>query len=90
MGIDRRCPWQRRKQGRPPQTFWADRERGMSAYLWAAAGNEAMIEIVDPGTSETLTRPARVVTEEKPPRDKADALSRWQRALPIPACIRRG
>src|SRR5262249_4754056 len=62
------------------KTFWADRDRGMSTYLWAAAGNEAMIEIVDPGTGETVTRPALVVAEERPPRDKADALSRWQRA----------
>lgn len=62
------------------KTFWADRDRGMQTYLWVAAGNEAMIDVVDPETGDTITRPARVVTDEKPPQDKTDALRRWERA----------
>ena len=40
------------------KAFWADRDCGMQTYLWAAAGNEAMIDVIDPETGDTITRPA--------------------------------
>jgi hypothetical protein len=55
--------------------FWVDPNTGMRAYLWAAAGNTA-----NAGAGATSPAIPRVVTEERPPHDKRDALARWQLA----------
>jgi hypothetical protein len=60
------------------QTFWWDKEIGLSTYLAAAAGNPRMVEVTDPVTKEVTTRPPHVVTDERAPRDHEEALQRWQ------------
>jgi len=60
--------------------FWANPDNGMRAYLWAASGNEATIERENPKTGAKEAVNANVVIQERPPRDKNDALTRWQRA----------
>jgi hypothetical protein len=55
--------------------FWADPNVGLRAYLWAAAGHTA-----NAGAGQTPTAIPRVVTEERPPHDKRNALARWQLA----------
>ena len=60
--------------------FWVDPDNGMRAYLRAAAGNEATVERENPTTGATEVVVANVVTRERPPQDKKDALKRWQRA----------
>jgi hypothetical protein len=61
-------------------TFWWDKEIGLSAYLAEAAGTPQLIEVVDTKNGETKTRLPRIVTEEKPPRSHEEALGRWRKA----------
>jgi hypothetical protein len=73
------------------KTFWADRDRGMSTYLWTAAGNEAMIDVVDPETGDTSTRPGpRGHRGETTSGQGGCAQPVAARTLPVPARIRRG
>lgn len=58
------------------QTFWWDKEVGLSTYLAAAAGRPQVIEADDKGPE----RAPRIVAEEKPPRDHDEALVRWGQA----------
>jgi hypothetical protein len=59
--------------------FWADKDNGLQAYLWTAAGNPpATVERTDPDTGATDQVIARVVTRDKPPRGKDEALARWK------------
>ena len=62
------------------QVFWWDDDNGLATYLAAAAGTPQVVEIKDPATGELTTRPPRIVTEEHPPRDNADALKQWRNA----------
>lgn len=73
------------------QVFWWDEEVGLSTYLAAAAGTPRMIETKDPASGEIATRPPRIVTEERPPRDREDALRRWRQArTSFLAALKRG
>jgi hypothetical protein len=58
------------------QTFWWDREVGLSTYLSAAAGNESRIEADENGPA----RKPLIVRLEDPPLDQFDALERWEQA----------
>lgn len=58
------------------QTFWWDKDVGLSTYLFAAAGNESLVESDDNGPP----RKPRIVKQEDPPRDQLDALERWKQA----------
>lgn len=58
------------------QTFWWDKEVGLSTYLSAAAGNESLVEADENGPA----RKPRIVKQEDPPRDQFDALERWEQA----------
>ncbi|HYR10027.1 MAG TPA: AAA domain-containing protein [Longimicrobium sp.] len=62
------------------QTFWWDKEAGMSTYLAEAAGTPQVIQIPDPATGKTESRRPRVVDAEDPPRNHPEALRRWQAA----------
>jgi hypothetical protein len=67
-------------RGRFKQVFWWDEDVGLSAYLATAAGTPRMVEIEDPETGEIETRPPRIVTDERAPRDHDDAMRRWRQA----------
>jgi hypothetical protein len=67
-------------RGRFRQTFWWDKEVGLSTYLAAAAGTPQEVEVVDPATGAKTTRPPRIVTVEQAPEDRQAALQRWKRA----------
>ncbi len=60
-------------------TFWWDKEVGLSTYLAEAAGTPQLIEVEDPKTGELKTRPPRIVTDEDPPRSHDEALRRWRK-----------
>ena len=60
--------------------FWWDKEIGMNAYLAAAAGTPVLIEEKDAATGAVRTRPPRVVSEERPPTSKQQALKQWKEA----------
>ncbi|HEY3568411.1 MAG TPA: AAA domain-containing protein [Thermoanaerobaculia bacterium] len=62
------------------QTFWWDKESGLSTYLAEAAGTPQIIEEIHPETKVKTTRPPRIVTQEKPPRNQEEALRRWRRS----------
>ncbi|PYQ65352.1 MAG: hypothetical protein DMF53_05690 [Acidobacteria bacterium] len=62
------------------QTFWWDNDSGLSTYLLEAAGTPQVIEEIHPETKVRITRPPRIVTQEKPPRNQEEALRRWCRA----------
>jgi hypothetical protein len=62
------------------RVFWWDDDVGLSRYLAAAAGTPQEIEVVDQTTGKKTTRPPRIVTEERAPRDPEEALKRWQQA----------
>ncbi|HEV7669625.1 MAG TPA: ATP-binding protein [Thermoanaerobaculia bacterium] len=61
-------------------TFWWDKDVGLSTYLAEAAGTPQWIDIVDAKTGETTARPPRIVTEENPPKSHEEALGRWGKA----------
>jgi AAA domain len=60
------------------QTFWWDKDTGLSTYLAEAAGTPQVFD--DPKTQVQTARPPRIVTEENPPRNQEEALRRWRRA----------
>ena len=62
------------------QTFWWDKDNGLATYLAEAAGTPQIIEEIHPDTKAKTTRPPRIVTQEKPPRNPEEALRRWRRA----------
>jgi hypothetical protein len=63
------------------QTFWWDKEVGLSTYLAAAAGTPQFVEVEDASAAgDRHTRPPRIVTAEQAPQNHAEALRRWQRA----------
>jgi hypothetical protein len=55
--------------------FWVDPNTGLRAYLWAAAGNTA-----NAGAGGTPPAIPRIVSQERPPQGKKEALARWQLA----------
>ena len=61
------------------QTFWWDDEVGLSKYLASASGSPQVVEVVDPTTGESESRPPRIVTEGDAPRDHTEAMERWKR-----------
>jgi len=67
-------------RGRFQQTFWWNKEVGLSTYLLAAAGTPQVIEEQDPTTGKTTRRPPRIVAAEGPPADANEALRRWEAA----------
>jgi energy-coupling factor transporter ATP-binding protein EcfA2 len=62
------------------QTFWWDKELGLSTYLAAAAGTPQIVDVINPDTGEKTSRPPRIVTAENAPRDRNEALQRWQKS----------
>jgi len=62
------------------QTFWWDKEVGLSTYLASAAGTPQSVEVENPQTGKKEIRPPKIVTAECPPTDHADALRRWETA----------
>lgn len=62
------------------QTFWWDKEVGLSTYLAAAAGTPQSVEIENPQTGKKEIRPPKIVTAECPPTDHTEALRRWEAA----------
>jgi hypothetical protein len=62
------------------QTFWWDKDRGLSAYLAEAAGTPQLVEVLNPETGERETRPPSIVEHETPPRSPVQAAERWRQA----------
>ncbi|HEY2290018.1 MAG TPA: AAA domain-containing protein [Thermoanaerobaculia bacterium] len=62
------------------QTFWWDEDDGLATYLLEASGTPQILEKIDPETKVRTTRPPRIVTQEKPPKNPEEALRRWRRA----------
>jgi hypothetical protein len=62
------------------QSFWQDKECGLATYLAAAAGTPQMVEVEDSQTGSSRSREPRVVTAEQAPRNREEALQRWQSA----------
>jgi hypothetical protein len=58
------------------QTFWWDKDIGLSTYLAAASGTPQTFTEGATGN----TRPPRIVSQEHPPNDHNEALRRWQQA----------
>ncbi|HEX4494837.1 MAG TPA: hypothetical protein VIE43_04130, partial [Thermoanaerobaculia bacterium] len=67
-------------RGKFKQTFWWDKDVGLSTYLAEAAGTPQVFEEIDPATQVRTPRPPRIITEENPPRDETEALRRWAQA----------
>ena len=61
-------------------SFWKDRDRGLSQYLWACSGNKATISKEDPERGEEVDVTPEVVLRERPPRNRDEALYRWRHA----------
>jgi hypothetical protein len=78
-----------RNRSRFKQVFWwgstnfgGPNDVGLSTYLAAASGTPQLIEITDPTTGMIIeTRPPKIVTAERAPRDHNEALKRWQKVL---------
>lgn len=63
------------------QSFWWDKEVGLSTYLAEASGTPQFVDIIDEQTGEvTGTKKPRIVKEEDPPCSREEALERWQNA----------
>jgi hypothetical protein len=62
------------------QTFWWDKDLGLSTYLAEAAGTPQIFEEIHSETRVRTTRPPRIITQEKPPRNQDEALRRWLEA----------
>jgi hypothetical protein len=61
------------------QKFWWDDDAGLSRYLQHASGTPTMIsETGEDG--KKYDRPPLIVTNERPPSDKTEALNRWRTA----------
>lgn len=61
-------------------SFWKDVDRGLRQYLWACGGKETTIAKRDPETGEEIKVIPEVIVRERPPKNRAEALTRWQRA----------
>jgi len=63
------------------QTFWWDKDVGLSTYLDAARGSRPVVEEEGDGPDAPITeRPPRVVTAENAPSSRSEALRRWEGA----------
>lgn len=63
------------------QTFWWDKDVGLSTYLDAARGSRPVVEEKGDGPNAPITeRPPRVVTAENAPSSRSEALRRWEGA----------
>jgi ABC-type cobalamin/Fe3+-siderophores transport system ATPase subunit len=62
------------------ETFWWNRETGLSTYFLAVTGQPQTVEEIDPKTGATTTRLRRIVSAENPPATQDEALHRWRRA----------
>ena len=60
------------------QKFWWDDDAGLSRYLQHASGTPTMISVGEDG--KKYDRPPLIVTNERPPSDKMEALNRWRTA----------
>lgn len=60
------------------QRFWWDEELGLQRYFQQASGNPQYVS--EKHGEETTQRPPRIVTSERPPQDKEEALKRWKQA----------
>ena len=61
-------------------SFWKDTDRGLCQYLWACSGKETKISKRDPITGKEIKVTRQVVLRERPPKNREEALRRWQRA----------
>jgi hypothetical protein len=60
-------------------SFWWDKEVGLSTYLAEAGGTPQFVDIVDEQSKKVIgTRKPRIVVEEDAPRSHEEALERWQ------------
>ena len=62
------------------QKFWWDENCGFLTYLAHASGRPQLLEIEDPKTKETIEVLPKIIQEEDPPHNHADALRRWKKA----------
>jgi hypothetical protein len=61
------------------QRAWIDKDHGLRTYLAEAAGFRQLIdEPADPKTGEVRKRRPKIVLQEDPPADHAEALRRWR------------
>jgi hypothetical protein len=61
-------------------TFWWNKDFGLSTYLAEASGTPQFVEDDPDRTGARSTRPPRIVTAENPPRSQDEALRRWRQA----------
>lgn len=59
------------------QSFWWDKEVGLSTYLAEAAGTPQLIDVLE-ASGRITTRPPRIVSAENPPASQEEALQRWR------------
>ncbi|HYN19631.1 MAG TPA: ATP-binding protein [Thermoanaerobaculia bacterium] len=69
-----------KNRNRFKNTFWWDKDVGLSTYLAEVAGTPQVFEEVNAETGARSTRPPRIVTAENPPRSHDEALRRWRQA----------
>jgi hypothetical protein len=69
-----------KNRSRFSQAFWWDKDAGLATYLAEAAGTPQIVEEIHPETKVRTTRPPRIVTQEKPPKNREEALRRWRRS----------
>lgn len=60
------------------QKFWWDEELGLQRYFQHASGNPQYV--TETHGEKTTQRPPRIVTSERPPDGKDEALARWKQA----------
>ena len=61
------------------QSFWWDEECGFTRYLQHACGTPVFVT-EESESGEKIERPPLIITAEKPPGDKHEALLRWKAA----------
>jgi hypothetical protein len=61
------------------QQFWWDENVGLSRYLQHASGTPTMTSVTGED-GKKYDRPPLIVTNERPPSDKTEALNRWHTA----------
>lgn len=60
------------------QTFWWDRDTGLSTYLAAASGSSQRVEEAANDPQKPIReRPPLIVTAEHPPTNRREAIARW-------------
>ncbi len=69
-----------KNRSRFKNTFWWDKDVGLSTYLAEVASTPQFVEEVDPNTGARSTRPPRIVTAENPPKSHEEALRGWRQA----------